>query len=303
MEIYVRIAVCIPALMRTYKRLYQNHLDNLIGPNDADIFVYTSNYNDQFDEEYDPLVFEAEIKSVYKERLKKIQIVSNEFIDDAILNSREDSWPKLSIEKILKGLDKDPGSIKRKNDWINFYRTFQCNEMVKLYEKENNFNYDAVIKFRPDLQLYKKLELDKINIFDKFLYTFGNNKDEHLDEYIDFGDNFLKESFYSISKQKYLNTKHYINTPFLNMFVFGNRKVFDIFCQTYFQFGKLTLRSANNEGTKRLTIKQEYQIKFQLQDNGIGICNIMDYPSTIIRDKNRQGSRIMHKFNNIFGPY
>jgi len=296
----MKVAICVPALMRTYKRLYQNHLDNLIGPNDADVFVYTSNYNDQFDEEYDPLDFAEEIRSVYKERLKGIEVVSNDFIDDAILNSREDSWPKFSIQEILNNLDKDPGSIKRKNDWINFYRTFECNKMVTAYEKENNFNYDIVIKFRPDLQLEKKLELDKIDISDKYLYTFGNNKDEYLHEYTDFGDDFLTQYFYSISKQQYLSTKHHINTPFLNMFVFGARKVFNIFSQTYWHFGKLTLRSASSEATKRLVKSQEHQIKIHLQNNKIEICNISDYPSAIIRDVGLFGQRTFHGHDHIF---
>lgn len=296
----MKVAWCIPALMRTYKRLYQNHLDNLIGPNDVDIFVYTSNYNDQLDEQYDPLVFEEEIRSVYKERLKGIQIVSNEFIDDAVLSSREDAIPNISMARIANGLEKDPGSIKRKNDWINFYRTLQCNEMIKSYEKENDFEYDVVIKMRPDLILDKKLELDKIEIFNTFLYTFGNNKDEHLGQYKEFGEDYPKDFFYSISTQDYLNTQHYINTPFLNMFVFATRKVFDIFSQTYFYHGDLTVKSASAEGTKRLTKLQEHQIRLWLMHNKIEICNITDLPSHIVRDACPLGQPLFHDHYNIF---
>ena len=299
----MKIAICIPALMRTYKKLYHNQLINLFEPNNADIFIYTSNFNDQLEEEYDIEDFKREIKSVYGEKLKKINIVTNEFIDNAILNSRHDSCPKISLEKIMKNVDKDPGFIKRKHDWINFYRTHQCNNLVKEYEKENNFKYDFIIKFRPDLQLYKKLNLSGLDLKDNFLYTFGNNKDQLLHEYKKFGKDFLKESFFSIKNNKYLDTRHFINTPFSNMFVFAHRDVYDIYSQTYFEFGKLSLESANDLGKEVLKKRQEYQIKLNMQKYDIGMCNIMDYPSAIIRDKNKFGYRTVQKFINIFGGY
>ena len=118
-----KIAICMPALMRTYKKLYPNQLTNLFDPNNADIFIYTSNFNDQLDKEYDMEDFKQEIESVYGKKLKKLKIVTNQFIDDAILNSREDSWPRISMQKIMSSVKKDPGNVKRKHDWINFFRT------------------------------------------------------------------------------------------------------------------------------------------------------------------------------------
>ena len=40
-----------------------------------------------------------------------------------------------------------------------------------------------------------------------------------------------------------------------------------------------------------------------MQKYDIGMCNIMDYPSAIIRDKNKFGYKTVQKFINIFGGY
>ena len=174
---------------------------------------------------------------------------------------------------------------------------------MKQYEKENNFKYDIIIKLRPDLLLYKKLDLNNLDLRSDFLYTFGNNKDTYVHIYKKFGKDFLKEAFFNIQNNKYLDTRHFINTPFSNMFVIGFRDVYDIYSQTYFEFGKLSLDSATLEGNKVLKLTQEHQIKLHMQQHGIHMCNIMDYPSTIMRDTNIFGQRKVHKFNNIFGDY
>ena len=41
----MKVALCISGHMRSFARVYPNLLDNLIQPNDCDVFVYTSDVN------------------------------------------------------------------------------------------------------------------------------------------------------------------------------------------------------------------------------------------------------------------
>lgn len=289
----MKVAICLPALMRTYEKLYQNHLEKLIEPNQADVFVYTSNYNDQLDTHYQIEDFTQRIKSVYGESLKGINVVTNERIE-----------AEMSGCEIRANMDAFySGARKRRNDWINFYRTMKCNEMVKSYEEETGTKYDVVVKFRPDLHLDKKLDLKDVDIRDDFLYTFSPTpySEWTYQDYCnlchkDFGDQFLKESFYKLG-EGYLVGSEYINTPFLNMFVFASRAVFQAYSQTYTHFGTLSLDSATEEGSKKLLRTQEYQIKLHLQNNGVQICNILEYPSTIVREKGVLDQPLTLRFN------
>ena len=174
----MRVALCISGHMRSFARTYENQLKNLILPNNCDVFIYTSDVISQrknLEPEYisrdgetynnpkwfagsgilynvDKTVLENKIADLYGHRLKKL-VIENEKISDNQINNKTWEWYRKTFEK-----------------------TYKCNKMLQDYCRENNVEYDIVIRSRSDLEFEHtvdvKKEIKKGNPA-KDLYLFG----------------------------------------------------------------------------------------------------------------------------------
>jgi len=138
----MKCALFLPGHMRHYKKTFLNQNKTIINPNKCDIFISTSNLITAITEsgkcitkEKDTKILEKEIISVYGNKLKSL-----------IINPEENN-------------DLGP-------DWSGqqWKRLQECFEQKNLYEKENNFNYDVIIRARTDLVYSKPLKLTEENI-------------------------------------------------------------------------------------------------------------------------------------------
>jgi hypothetical protein len=144
----MKVALCISG----YTRYYYKNIESIkrFLPN-SDIFIYTYNTKDHHTQE---LVNQQEILDLYKPKSIVFQNpkqfeISEEFNEKNIYNKR-------NINGIIS----------------MYYNIYKCNNLKTVYELKNNFTYDAVIRFRSDLELLEPLiinNLDKINI-----PTYGN---------------------------------------------------------------------------------------------------------------------------------
>lgn len=170
----IKTALCMSGHMRTYLDNYDNLKKYLLDNEslDIDIFIYTWNILDN--------VLDIDIRSNYndiKELYKPKFFIMNDTIN-------------FNYDKIFKSKNTDCRNV---NGLISmFYAINQCNHLKSQYENENNFIYDCVIRFRPDILLEENIkinkdDLSKLNIplhgdFDGIndQFAFSNSKNMNL---------------------------------------------------------------------------------------------------------------------------
>ena len=144
----MKVALCISGHMRSYKKTFQNQLKNIIGPNDCDVYIYTSNlmsqrgnitpemdpigpvvnkYNNSGTHSgimynVDPLMLESEIENVYGDCLSKA------IIEEETLKENVELGYKQS-DKYFSGPNRKPWSWVKKT----FEKTYKCNNMLQTF--------------------------------------------------------------------------------------------------------------------------------------------------------------------------
>jgi hypothetical protein len=159
----MKVAVIITGQLRDYKINCVNHLKHIIEPNDADVFVYACSRNtlhttgDNVTQNYkittaDPVEkIEADVSEIYGKHLKGLTIDENEELDDS-------NFGTLGYFK------------KRMNNQMQNIRNGFL--MAKEYSQRNNFDYDVIVRCRPDNSMFLKLvNLSVFNIQPGEIYT------------------------------------------------------------------------------------------------------------------------------------
>jgi hypothetical protein len=164
----MNIAICLSGSRRTFSKLKQNIELNLI--NDAkEVFAVLD----------EPIDLNTN-KSLYFNNQK---LYFNK-IDNFFHRKR----PETSIENTLQ----------------MFYRIYKCNELKSEYEKEENIKFDIVVRARPDLEYFNKINfkfLNKNEIIVPKDYNWGGVCDQFWYSDSDTSD---------IISQLYLNIATYI---------------------------------------------------------------------------------------------
>jgi len=167
----MKIALCISGYIRTFRTTINNLKTNFLSVYpETDIFVHTWTQVDYWN-----------IENVYLHTIDGICRTKKCIIE----------CPKeFDVQKIIH--DRNPDPLRNVGHVLSmFYKIKQCNELKKQYEIENNFKYDCVIRFRPDIQLLSNFtidedNLDKLNvpkygdfsgINDQFAYSTSENMD------------------------------------------------------------------------------------------------------------------------------
>jgi len=155
----MRVAVLITGQLRDYKVNVLNQIKHLIEPNNADVFVYACNKNtlhtvgDNITQKYNITTERKtselieEVKEIYGPALKAIEINENEILPD-------DNYGTLGYFR-----------QRMQNQMDNIRKGFL---MSQKYAQENNFEYDLVVRSRPDNSMYPRV-ID----FSQFTITEG----------------------------------------------------------------------------------------------------------------------------------
>lgn len=227
----MKTAVLLYGYLRTYKVTKEALFKNLIEPNNADIFIYTYDV-----EGVSALPLSTDNIDKEKTRHGKVQDMQG---DDVTLDVLNKTYGK--VIKKAKIVHYDPQ--KYIDDTANIpspctpsYRIYSLynsiTEVTKLlvdYVNETGAQYDAVVLFRPDLQLYTKVEIDKLDlralnipfvggnlkiIGKNSLYYVAGYKNVKNAEYIPhegvpFSDQFIISSYDNMKPLSTLYTKLY----------------------------------------------------------------------------------------------
>ena len=71
----MKIALCYSGLIRFYEESYQSQLNNLIIPNECDIFIYTTNLVDHSSHIKDTSKFKHQVISISKLKSKLLKSI------------------------------------------------------------------------------------------------------------------------------------------------------------------------------------------------------------------------------------
>jgi len=143
----MKVAVVITGQLRDYKINCINHLKHIIEPNNADVFVYACNKNTlhttgaNVTQNYKITTsasvqkIESDVNAIYGKHLKGLIVDENEELDDT-------NFGTLGYFK------------KRMNNQMqNIRKGFL---MAKQYSERHNFEYDVIVRCRPDNSMFLK---------------------------------------------------------------------------------------------------------------------------------------------------
>lgn len=162
----MRTAVCISGQPRFFKKGFDHIYENIIKPNHADVFMHCWHNDDQVGQSYCGASWNAnqtgivEANTIEKlEKLYKPKLFTWESEGKKIpahKNENDYTYKIYSPVNVLFSM---------------FYSIQAANNLKSLYEKENDFVYDAVIRIRYDVGILSpifmaNMDLTKINFPD-----------------------------------------------------------------------------------------------------------------------------------------
>ena len=158
-----RIAVIITGQLRDYKVNALNQIKHLIEPNGADVFVYACNKNtlhtsgDNITQRYNITTAQSredilnDVKSIYGKYLKDIEVNEEEQLND-------DNFGTLAYFR-----------QRMQNQMDNIRNGYL---MAMKYAEDNNFEYDIIVRSRPDNSIYPEIvDINEFNIEDNVIYS------------------------------------------------------------------------------------------------------------------------------------
>ena len=159
----MKVAVLITGQLRDYKINYTNHLQHLILPNSADVFVYACTKNTihscgnslnqkyYMTNEYSPEEIRESAKVIYGPNLKGLNVQAKEDLP-------EDNFGTLGYFR-----------TRMQNQIDNIGHGFK---MALEYSKQSGFEYDIFVRCRPDNSMFPwLLDLSLLEYPDNAIYS------------------------------------------------------------------------------------------------------------------------------------
>jgi hypothetical protein len=192
-----RVAVMISGFLRTLWFNYPNLMENLIEPNDADVFIYagsnralvprahkscSSDYlrgGGQLD--FDEKEFFGRRMG---ERLKAFRVVEDEF--ESYVEEYRSIFPICPYCRPRPGVERamcpecrvpTPAEV-RSREWHavdSYLRLRRCNGLRREYEASGGFKYDVVVRIRGDMRLSFVLDLSGYKYRERDLHVEGTH--------------------------------------------------------------------------------------------------------------------------------
>jgi hypothetical protein len=213
----MRVALCISGQPRKAMETFPYIYDNIIGPNNADVFIHMN-----FDKEntrieklhmdngtcdLDPDI-DQKVIDLYKPVKYLIESPKN-------FHKPNLEVPEKRIENVMKmNAHRKWDREQTKNHIIKqlmsmYYSIYKCNELKETYANENGFVYDYVIRLRFDFVPYAPLYCNKLN--PNFIHYLGiQQKDELISDWLNIGSNSIMNIYASL----------YLHVEYLNTFKF-----------------------------------------------------------------------------------
>ena len=214
----MRIAICFSGGLRTFKLCYKDIVSHFEKLGEVNLFISTwenPGYT-QVKRKIDIHAIEGE--SIFKELLNKDEKVTEEYLKSITNFSVIDIESKEVLNDIInKTKNMEWGVMSPSRLICQYYKMNRCNELKKIYAKENNINYDITVRVRCDIKI--KSIPDKID-----------------------------------TNKIYINNMVYVNNPVFKhnmvneMIYISNEENMDKLCNIYNNFNKLWWKDGYGEG-------------------------------------------------------
>lgn len=142
-----KIAICISGYLRTFKECYPSIKKNIMQNHDVDIFIHTYDKLGNSSGWRHPIDLSENIDMDFLESIPNLKILVTE------------KWDNIKY-KFEKFREFQPMITNINVIATVFYKIYQANLLRKQYEKENNIEYDLVIRMRGDQIFEKAINLD-----------------------------------------------------------------------------------------------------------------------------------------------
>ena len=175
----MRIAICISGFIRTWEYTKKSFIEQLTKDknNIYDVFIHTYNQNlyEATAEKKDLFLSKDEIEKQFENINVKVLIVENREQTLPIILEESKKYSFLSNYNLLNPESSDKNTISisivaRTYDQLR--KIHLCNEERKNYEKENNIQYDLIVKTRFDLCYYNSPDW-KLCLDGKVYFEYG----------------------------------------------------------------------------------------------------------------------------------
>ena len=176
----MKVAVCYGGFLRNIQKTFPNIMSKMLETHDVDFFIHTWNV-DEYKEEN--LYAKNEIcpKLILIEEQKKFErnpyrfinckTTPDQYLEDLKSSGEDKKFFEIPSEENNFKFDKDLEVVKFRhyssfpyNFLSQFYSFYKAIELKKVYEQNNNVQYDCVIRIRPDVYLYDDVNLDSLNL-------------------------------------------------------------------------------------------------------------------------------------------
>jgi len=176
----MRVAVCYSGFLRNIQKTFPNISQQMLKGHDVDFFIHTWNVPEYSEEIFysksticPKLILVEEQKAFEKNPYGFINCntTPEQYLND-LKSSGED---KKFFEKPSKennfDFNKDLEVVKfgyyssfPYNFLSQFYSFYKAIDLKKIYEQNNGFEYDCVIRIRPDVYLNEQIDLNSLNM-------------------------------------------------------------------------------------------------------------------------------------------
>ena len=158
----LKVALCLSGFVRNYHKVYPTILNNIVNVLNADVFFHTwdnhgyqkidrSEFSNTWRPVPDPMSNVLDVNALVSVIKPKKYLVEN---NQEIINTFD--------FKRYEGLFVYYHQAKPQFIQSQMYSIYKSNELKKLYEEENGFTYDIVIKLRFDYSIYSPIPLIEI---------------------------------------------------------------------------------------------------------------------------------------------
>jgi hypothetical protein len=211
----MKVALCISGQPRKAFETYPFIYENIIKPNNADVFIhmhYDENnlYCEKSHLNNGTCYFEPETDKKIIDLYKPIKylIESPRNFQNPNINI-----PLKRIHNHMRMCNMDDENMCKKHmlkQMISmYYSIYKCNELKEIYANENNFVYDYVIRLRFDFVPFQPIICSHLSR-DYIYYLELGQPDELISDWINIGSNLTMNVYSSLFLNiEYLNTFQY----------------------------------------------------------------------------------------------
>ncbi len=207
----MKVAVCISGQMRSFEKCYSNIYENIIKPNNADVFIHTwYDENNLRIEGVDP-----KRHNIYYEKGDDVKVIDlykpKSYLIETPIYFRNPNIkiPEKYIERIKTMRQNNIKDESIHHSYSMFYSIFKCNQIKEEYSYKNNIYYDCVIKIRFDIRPTEPLLCLNYDM-NYIYYAEINQPDELISDWINMGSTEIMNIYSSTFLHlEYLNNFKY----------------------------------------------------------------------------------------------